>query len=113
MLWLLCPSLLMLWLLCPSLFYFVVSFKTLMPDSTRRQLMRLVLHSTMLAVIAGCSRSTSAQPAAAKPPAPAPVRADTAALRRVLDSIADAHHGIVGYSRSEEHTSELQSQSNL
>src|SRR5687768_17518291 len=98
MLWLLCPSLLMLWLLCPSLFYFVVSFKTLMPDSTRRQLMRLVLHSTMLAVIAGCSRSTSAQPAAAKPPAPAPVRADTAALRRVLDSIADAHHGIVGYS---------------
>src|SRR5688500_5999645 len=88
----------MLWLLCPSLFYFVVSFKTLMPGSTRRQLMRLVLPSTMLAVIAGCSRSTSAQPAAAKPPAPAPVRADTAALRRALDSIADAHHGIVGYS---------------
>jgi beta-lactamase class A len=27
-----------------------------------------------------------------------PVRADTAALRRTLDSIADAHHGIVGYS---------------
>jgi len=26
------------------------------------------------------------------------VRADTAALRRKLDSIADAHHGIVGYS---------------
>ena len=26
------------------------------------------------------------------------VRADTAALRRQLDSIADAHHGIVGYS---------------
>src|SRR6476660_1709449 len=27
-----------------------------------------------------------------------PVHADTAALRRKLDSIADAHHGIVGYS---------------
>ena len=26
------------------------------------------------------------------------VRADTAALRKKLDSIADAHHGIVGYS---------------
>jgi beta-lactamase class A len=29
---------------------------------------------------------------------PAIVHADTAALHRVLDSIADAHHGIVGYS---------------
>ena len=27
-----------------------------------------------------------------------PVHADTAALRKKLDSIADAHHGIVGYS---------------
>ena len=27
-----------------------------------------------------------------------PVHADTSALRRVLDSIADAHHGVVGYS---------------
>ena len=27
-----------------------------------------------------------------------PVRADTAALRRRLDSIADAHHGVLGYS---------------
>ncbi len=26
------------------------------------------------------------------------VRADTTALRRILDSIADAHHGVVGYS---------------
>lgn len=31
-------------------------------------------------------------------PTPAPVRADTAGLRHTLDSIADAHHGIVGYS---------------
>lgn len=36
--------------------------------------------------------------AGASPPKPAPVRADTAALRRTLDSIADAHHGVVGYS---------------
>lgn len=28
----------------------------------------------------------------------APTRADTAALRRTLDSLADAHHGILGYS---------------
>ena len=28
----------------------------------------------------------------------APIRADTAALRKTLDSIADAHHGVVGYS---------------
>src|SRR5690349_22976846 len=66
----------------------------------------------------------------------APVRADTALLRHTLDSLADMHHGVVGYSiidldtgdtlsrrgdetfptaslikvpiRSEEHTSELQ-----
>lgn len=30
-------------------------------------------------------------------PRPAFVRADTAALRRTLDSISDAHHGVVGY----------------
>ena len=29
---------------------------------------------------------------------PAPVRADTALLRHTLDSLADAHHGVVGYS---------------
>lgn len=53
----------------------------------------------LLLVLGGCARVTSAQSgAAAKPTAPAPVRADTAALRHVLDSIADAHHGVVGYS---------------
>ena len=60
---------------------------------------RTMLCSVFLASIAGCSRATAAQGAAAvKPPLPAPIRADTASLRRVLDSIADAHHGIVGYS---------------
>jgi beta-lactamase class A len=43
---------------------------------------------------AGCTRATSAQ----VPPRPAPVRADTTALRHKLDSIVDAHHGIIGYS---------------
>jgi beta-lactamase class A len=49
--------------------------------------------------LGGCARVTSAQSGnAATPPAPAPVKADTTALRHVLDSIADAHHGVVGYS---------------
>ena len=43
----------------------------------------------------GCARTTTAQQTAARP---APIRADTLALRRTLDSIADAHQGIVGYS---------------
>ena len=36
--------------------------------------------------------------APASMPAPSHARADTTALRRTLDSLADAHHGIVGYS---------------
>ena len=40
--------------------------------------------------------SAFAQPASA-PSAVTPVRADTASLRRVLDSIANAHQGVVGY----------------
>ena len=62
-----------------------------------RAIGRTVFCSMLLASIAGCSRATAAQGTpSAKPPAP--VRADTASLRRVLDSIADAHHGVVGYS---------------
>ena len=38
------------------------------------------------------------QGGAGAPPAPLAIRADTVALRRTLDSISDAHHGIVGYS---------------
>ena len=44
----------------------------------------------LLGATAGCAR---AQPSAV----PAPQRADTAALHRTLDSLAQAHHGIVGY----------------
>ena len=51
--------------------------------------MRLVA----LAALALCTGCASAQA-----PRPAPfARADTARLHRTLDSIADAHHGIVGY----------------
>jgi beta-lactamase class A len=44
---------------------------------------------------------TTPTPAPPSPAAPAlrlDARADTVALRRTLDSIADAHHGVVGYS---------------
>ncbi len=37
-------------------------------------------------------------PVVAAPAPPLDARADTAALRRVIDSIADAHRGVVGYS---------------
>ena len=58
---------------------------------------RVIPHALLLTTALGCTRITSAQatPAAARP---APVRADTAALRHKLDSIAGAPHGIVGYS---------------
>jgi beta-lactamase class A len=63
-----------------------------------RQLRQLTLLGLLLS-LGGCARATSAQVTpAAKAPTPSPMRADTTALRRVLDSIADAHHGVVGYS---------------
>lgn len=63
-----------------------------------RQLRQFTLLGLLLS-LGGCATATSAQVTpAAKAPAPSPVRADTASLRRVLDSIADAHHGVVGYS---------------
>jgi beta-lactamase class A len=48
-------------------------------------------------LLSACAHATGAQAAGAKAQL-APVRADTTQLRHVLDSIADAHHGIVGYS---------------
>ena len=51
----------------------------------------------LLAAVIGCATATAAQKPAA-PARPAPVRADTATLHRQLDSIANAHHGVVGYS---------------
>ena len=51
----------------------------------------------LLVLSAGCIACSAFAQAASSPPAPSPIRADTAALRRVLDSIADAHQGVVGY----------------
>jgi len=51
--------------------------------------------SIILAGVIACAASTGSRSAVAHLE---PVHADTAALRRKLDSIADAHHGIVGYS---------------
>ena len=58
---------------------------------------RLLSRATLLAMALGCTRATAAQGPPVVPK-PAPVKADTAALRHKLDSIADAHHGVVGYS---------------
>lgn len=48
----------------------------------------------VLLVLPACARGQGVPPVA---PAVA-IHADTAALRRTLDSLADAHHGVVGYS---------------
>ena len=66
---------------------------------------RAAAHAARLALVAaavgaplGCAGAPGARAAsAAKPAAPAFRRADTTALRRTLEGIADAHHGVVGY----------------
>lgn len=59
---------------------------------------RLRIGATCVAIIlAGAVACAARAGSAAAGPQPV-VRADTAALRRTLDSIADAHHGVVGYS---------------
>ena len=65
--------------------------------------MRLRLAAPLvLAALGGCSGAgAQGAPAALVPAALVPartMRADTAALRRTIDSLADAHRGIVGYS---------------
>src|SRR6266568_2331644 len=53
----------------------------------------------LMFIVSGCAHVTAAQSPVATKPAPLPpMRADTTALRHTLDSIADAHHGVVGYS---------------
>jgi beta-lactamase class A len=49
----------------------------------------------LLAGVIACAASAGGHHGALQPRV---VRADTAALRKKLDSIADAHHGVVGYS---------------
>ena len=61
------------------------------------QILRSIPRVTLIAAALGCASTTAAQKPAT-PPRPAPVRADTAALRHKLDSIAGAHDGVVGYS---------------
>jgi beta-lactamase class A len=51
-----------------------------------------------LAGPAACAHAQTARPGSSPARAAAPAaRADTAALRRALDSLAGAHHGVVGY----------------
>jgi beta-lactamase class A len=60
-------------------------------------ILRVIPRGFVLAAALGCASTTRAQkPATAA--RPAPVRADTAKLRQKLDSIANVHRGIVGYS---------------
>jgi len=54
--------------------------------------------AALAALCLGPISCAAQSPTVAAAPRLAPVRADTAALRKTLDSIADAHHGIVGYS---------------
>ncbi len=59
--------------------------------------LRILSSAAALTAALGCSRATVAHGQTLPPKLP-PMRADTAALRHKLDSIADAHHGVVGYS---------------
>jgi beta-lactamase class A len=56
---------------------------------------RSLSRAALLIAALGCTNATSAQ---GPTPKLAPVRADTTALRHKLDSLVDAHHGIIGYS---------------
>lgn len=63
------------------------------------RLARVLTSAAALTAALGCSRASVAS---GQTPTPAPklppMRGDTTALRHKLDSIADAHHGVVGYS---------------
>jgi len=55
-------------------------------------------HRALTVLSAACIACSAIAQPASRPSAVVPVlRADTASLRRVLDSIADAHQGVVGY----------------
>jgi beta-lactamase class A len=57
---------------------------------------RILSSAAVFTAALGCSRATAAN--GQTPPKLPPLRADTAALRHKLDSIAATHHGVVGYS---------------
>jgi beta-lactamase class A len=60
-------------------------------------LRRILISAAVLSAALGCSRATVAGGQTPAPKLP-PVKADTSVLRHKLDSIADTHHGVVGYS---------------
>ncbi len=64
-----------------------------MLDNMTLRLLPLMMAGLALPLTA-CAQSSRTKPV----PAPRTVRADTVALRRTLDSIANAHRGVVGYS---------------
>jgi beta-lactamase class A len=64
---------------------------------TRPHLARVVVSYTAI-LLAGVIACAASRVGPAGPGRLQIVRADTAALRKKLDSIADAHHGVVGYS---------------
>jgi beta-lactamase class A len=61
------------------------------------RILRILTSAAALTAALGCSRATVASGQTPPPKLP-PMRADTALLRHKLDSIAEAHHGVVGYS---------------
>jgi beta-lactamase class A len=62
---------------------------------SRREMLAVAVVPLLLLGSTSCA---AAQTAIVTPPKLAPVRADTAVLHKTLDSISDAHHGVVGYS---------------
>lgn len=74
-----------------------------MPERAPRTHVAILIVATLSAACAPVRAQTTPAPTPPAPvsAAPAPrldIRADTAVLRRTLDSIADAHRGVVGYS---------------
>ena len=68
-------------------------FRSIASDSRRLRVAASYI-GILLAGVVACAARAGYSPIGGRPI----VSADTAALRRTLDSIADAHHGVVGYS---------------
>src|SRR4026207_1373948 len=68
--------------------------RSIASSNSRRLRVAATYVGILLAGAVACAARAGYQPNSGPPI----VRADTAALRRTLDSIADAHHGVVGYS---------------
>lgn len=72
-----------------------------MPERSVRARVAILIVASLSAACAPVRAQTTPAPAPAPAAVPAPrldARADTVALRRTLDAIADAHRGVVGYS---------------